>query len=75
MLVLTVSVQLLVTLKFEETLIIKAEKSYAWKIEGFIPKKMPFIPAFKLDESIMKNSSITKISDTKRCWGKTRRKP
>ena len=55
---------------FNNTLIIKAEKSYKWTFEGInpIPKKAPFIPAFEMKSDIFgDNVELVKMKDYGHC--------
>lgn len=59
----------LVKPEFNNTLIIKADKSYKWKFEGMnpIPKKAPFIPAFEMKEDLFKNAEVITMEGYGHC--------
>lgn len=55
--------------EFNNTLIIKADKSYKWKFEGMnpIPKKAPFIPAFEMKEDLFDNPEVITMEGYGHC--------
>lgn len=54
-------------INFNKVLLIEANKSYKWKFENMLPKKLPFIPAFKMNKNMFNNITTINIRDYGHC--------